>query len=158
MKSKFLLFILVGSLALNVGFLAVYGKKYISTPPPGAAACPLNANLDHLYTFLGMSGEQLQRVEAMAHSFHMQIGDISGQIIGKRNALLREIEKDATDRAAIAAIHHDIAALQSQMQELVVTHILEMKSVMTPEQRKKFFASMERNFAMQEWEGMNKCD
>ncbi len=151
MKKKLLLFLLVGSLALNLGFLAVYAKKYFQTPPPNAAACPLNASMDHLYTFLGLSGEQLQRIESIAHDFHMRIGEISGQIIEKRNSLLREFEKDVTDRAAIDAIHRDIAVLQSQMQELVVAHLIEMKTIMTPEQRDKFFASMERNFALQDF-------
>ena len=63
----------------------------------------------------------------MAHAFHKRIEAISGRILENRNVLSLEIEKDATDRAAIDAIHHDIAALQSQMQELVVCHILEMK-------------------------------
>ena len=151
MKCKFLILALVGSLAVNVGFLAVYGKKYLSTLPTNAAACPLNANLDHLYTFLGLNAEQLQRIESIAHDFHMRIGEISSQIITQRNSLLREFEKDATDRAAIDAIHRDIAALQSEMQELVVAHIIEMKGIMTPEQRNKFFASMERNFALQDF-------
>jgi hypothetical protein len=159
LKRKILMFLLVGSIGVHIGFLAVYGKQYLSTPPPGPAACPLNASLEHLYTFLGLSADQLQRIETMAHGFHARIGGISGNIIGKRNALLRAIEKDATDRAAVAALHHDIALLQSEMQELVVTHILEMKSVMTPEQREKFFTAMERNFALQDFstpmEGMH---
>ncbi len=149
MKKKILLFLLVGSLALNLGFLAVYGRKYFQTPPPKATACPLTASYVHLYTFLGLDEEQLRRIETMAHGFHMRIEEISG------------LEKDATDRAAIDAIHRDIAALQSEMQELVVAHIIEMKGIMTPEQRSKFFTSMERTFALQDFafsmpkEGMN---
>ena len=161
MKKKFLLFLLVGSLALNLGFLAVYGRKFFHTPPPNATACPLTASYVHLYTFLGLDEEQLRRIETMAHGFHMRIEEISGRIIEKRDCLLHELEKDATDRAAIDAIHRDIAALQSEMQELVVAHIIEMKGIMTPEQRSKFFTSMERTFALQDFafsmpkEGMN---
>jgi hypothetical protein len=151
MKKKFLLFLLVGSLALNIGFLSVYGKKYFQTPPLNATACPLTASYVHLYTFLGLDAEQLRRIETMAHGFHMRIEEISGRIIEKRDSLLHELEKDATDRAAIDAIHRDIAGLQSQMQELVVAHIIEMKFIMTPEQRNKFFASLERNFALQDF-------
>lgn len=154
MKNRILLFLLIGSLALNLGFLVVWGQKYLHkppSPPSNAKACPLTASFNHLYTFLGLSDEQLERIEPMAHAFHMRIEGISGEILEKRNALLLEIEKDAADRAAIDALHHDIAALQTQMQELVVGHILEMKAVMNTEQRKKFFASMERNFAMQDF-------
>lgn len=152
MKSKFLTILLIGSVALNLGFLAVWGQKYFhAAPVSNAKACPLTASFNHLYTFLGLSDAQLQRIEPMAHTFHMEIEEISGQILKKRNALLHEIEEESTNRVAIDALHYDIAALQSQMQELVVTHILEMKSVMNPEQRKKFFASMERNFAMQDF-------
>lgn len=150
MNKKKLFLLLVCSIALNLGFAGAYGFTIISRPkmmPP--ENCPFTSEYTHLYTTLGLSQMQLERIEPLAKCFHEKAAIIGRQIVEQRNRLVYEMARETVDRAALDAIHRDIAARQSEVQQLVVGHILDMKQVMTPEQRNQFFDSMRRSFRAQ---------
>ena len=151
MNKRTLFLLLVCSLALNLGFAGVYGFNMITRPkvtPP--TDCPFASDYTHLYTTLGLNQAQLERIEPLAGTFHEKAALIAGHIVEQRDKLVGEMARETVDRAALDAIHKDIATRQSEMQQLVVGHILDMKQVMNPEQRKLFFESMRRSFRSQQ--------
>ena len=151
-KRKYWLVVLVGSMALNIGFLTVFAMRYFSTPHKvNLRACPMTSDYNHFYTFLGLSDDQLSRIEPLAHGFHSRIDSLSSTILDRRNALILEIEKDTVDRTVIEAIRTDISKAQAELQQVVVEHFLDMKAVMNEEQKQKFFTAMEKNFVNQDF-------
>jgi len=150
MNKKMLLLLLVCSVALNLGFVGVYAFNMISrldaTP---SKDCPYTLKSGYLYTTLGLNQTQLERIEPLVREFHEKVAAIRGKGIEQRDRLVEAMAQETVDRATIDAIQRNIAARQSEMQQLVVNHILSMKEVMNPEQRSRFFESMRRNFGMQ---------
>lgn len=150
MNKKTLFLLLVCSITLNLGFAGAYGFNMIRqskiTPP---ANCPFTSEYTHLYQALGLNQAQLEHIEPLAKNFHEKATAIGEQIVERRNRLVGEMARETVDLAVLDAIHQDIAVRQSKMQQLVVLHILEMKQIMTPEQRNRFFEAMRRSFKMQ---------
>jgi Spy/CpxP family protein refolding chaperone len=150
MSKKTLFLLLVCSVALNLGVVGVYAFNIFTKPmlmPP--ADCPVASESGHWYTALGLNQTQLDRIEPLALNFHKQEAAIMARIFEQRDRMAEEIARETVDREAIKAIHRDIAVRQSEMQELMVNHILDMKEVMNPEQRQRFFETMQRSFKNQ---------
>jgi Spy/CpxP family protein refolding chaperone len=163
MSKRTLFLLLVCSVALNLGFAGVYGLTMLNRSQPAFRAtpqvapsvksgpdCPFTSEYTHLYATLGLSQTQLERIEPLAKDFHAKAQRIGTQIVEQRDRLVGEMAQETIDSAALEAIHQDISTRQSEMQKLVVGHVLDMKQVMTPEQRALFFESMRRSFRSQQ--------
>lgn len=150
MNKKTVFLLLVCSVALNLGFAGTYGFNMLSrskaTPP---SDCPFTSEYTHLYTALGLNQTQLERIEPLARGFHEKAATISKEIVEQRNRLVDEMTRETVDMDTLDAIHEDIAVHQNTMQQLVVLHILDMKQIMNPEQRSRFFEAMRRSFKAQ---------
>ena len=147
MKNKLFLSLVACSIALNMGFIGVYGFNMLHGKEPVAPQnCPFTSKYTHLYTALGLSRQQLEAIEPLAGEFHKQAESIGKHIVKQRNSLVEAMAQELVDKSVIDAIHRDIAERQSVMQQLVVSHLLEMKDLMTPEQRVMFFSAMQRSF------------
>ena len=150
MKNKIFLLVLIGSLAVNIGFAAMLGLNLFTRPAERETKpCPFTTSDTHLYSFLGLSDEQLKKIEPLAQDFHSQMDAVAAKILNDRSRLVDAMAKEQPDMAAIDEIHKDIFTNQSAMQNVVLAHILDMKNVMNKEQRDKFFQSMRQNFARQ---------
>ena len=142
--------LLAGLLALYIGFVSVLAWRYYTTPENlGISGCPLSDDFVHFYHYLGLSKEQLGKIEPLAHDFHMTIDALSNQILEKRDLIIMEIKKDNPNLETIDALHEDISVAQARVQKEVVKHFLEMKALMNADQRKVFLAAMEKNFGIQ---------
>ena len=146
MNKKTLFFTLVCSVALNFGFVGVYVHNTLNRPQAMAPReCPFTSEHTHLYATLGLDKTQLERMEPLARDFHEKIRTTGGQIIEQRNKLVDAMAREDVNMSTIDAIHQSIATRQTAMQQLVVGHILDMKAIMTPEQRERFFSAMRRS-------------
>ena len=150
MKRKILYCVFLCSLALNIGFIGVCAVNFISRSEPVVPQnCPFIAKYTHMYSSLGLSQQQLETIEPLAEKFHNNTQAIGALIVEQRNRLVAEMAKENVSQEAIDAIHGNIGAMQSKIQQLVVSHILEIKNIMTPEQRKEFFSAIQRSFQTQ---------
>ncbi len=150
MKNRILLLVLIGSLAINAGFAVMLGLNFLSRPTEGEAKpCPFTAQDTHLYTFLGLTDEQLKKIEPLAQDFHRQMDAVGSKILNSRSKLVDAMAQEQPDMAAIDEIHKNIFSNQSAMQSIVLAHIMDMKNVLNREQQDKFFQSMRLNFARQ---------
>jgi Spy/CpxP family protein refolding chaperone len=57
----------------------------------------------------------------------------------KRRALYAELARDSVDPREVERTSAELTALRKQMQADVVEHLLAVKAVLTPEQRKRLF-------------------
>ena len=150
MKKKILLSILLVSLAMNVGVAAVLGlrsmhNKNAATSP----GCPFVTKDAHLFTTLGLSPGQLARITPLAHEFHEELGKLSGEIHEKRNLMIATMEQEPVANDQLNRQRQEIAVLQASLQQRVMAHILQMKTLLSPEQQKIFFQALRQSFLTQ---------
>jgi Spy/CpxP family protein refolding chaperone len=150
MKNKVLISLLTASLAMNVGIAAMFGQKiFQARTVTSGRYCPFSSDDNPLYSLLNLNSEQLASVKYIAEDFHQTIEKLSSEVQEKRDAMMALMERDDVDLKEIDTVRHDIWSLQSQIQQIVFEHILQMKKMLTPEQRKVFFQAMRHSFSRQ---------
>jgi len=147
MRPKWLILILILSLAINAGVLAFMGYHYyVNASTPSTAPCPMSPGDSHLYQSLGLSKSQLSRMEPVAQEFHSRLAKLGAAMEGKRELLLDLIAKGG-DPASIENLRREIASIQDEIQRDVITHITELKKIFDPDQQQRFFDLMRQSMA-----------
>ncbi len=93
-----------------------------------------------LYEELNLSREQLEKFVPLRDNFHAFIDEQGRRIKAKQLELIGLLAMEHSYRLAIEAKQEEIQALQREMQERVIDHLLAEKRLFTPRQREKFFA------------------
>ncbi len=143
MRRTGLILIFVVSLAANVAVLATVGYHYYrNTCLLQPRACPLSSNDHHLYQSLGLSESQLSKIEPLARTFHERLEEMTGTTGDKRDQLVSLLSQEQVNHDQIERFRKKLAATQDGIQREVITHILELKEVLSPEQKQRFFDLM----------------
>lgn len=149
MDRRTLLLLLVCSVALNLGFAGAGLLGMTDGAAPDThAGCPFGRGDAHLYGHLGLDDAQLERIRPIAADFHGREAEIRAGILGLRSRLLDEMARETPDMAVLDGLLLEIGAGQNRLQRLVMLHVLDMRTIMTPEQGRAFFQEMRRNFNM----------
>jgi len=150
MKNKILISLLTASLAMNLGVATMYSQKLFQTRNIlSQKTCPFSSDDSQLYKLLKLNPEQLDAIKLIAADFHQNIGNLSSEVQEKRTVMMVMMEQDDIDLGKVDAARHGIWSLQSKIQQTVFEHILQMKKILTPEQRKIFFQTMRQSFVQQ---------
>ena len=145
MRSKWLILILILSLAINSAVLATVGYHYyrnVSTAP--SAPCPMSPGDSHLYQSLGLSNLQLSKMEPLAQKFHERLAELGVRMEEKKQTLTDLLQKDS-DPASIENLRREMAGIQDEIQKEVIVHILESKKILDPKQQQRFFDLMRQS-------------
>lgn len=148
MKTKSLFFILILSLSVNIAAIAMVGYHYyrnfcLMTAIP----CPLNQERDHLYQSLGLSDAQLAKMAPLSKSFHTRLAALESQVTTKRDLLIRLLGRETIDRGRIEEARKEIAVIQDEIQREVVVHITQIREILNPEQKNRFFEMLQVGMA-----------
>ena len=147
MRSKWLVLILILSLAINAGVLVSMGYHYyVNASTPSSAPCPMSPGDSHLYQSLGLSNLQLAKMEPLAQKFHGRLAELAALMEGKKETLTDLLQKDS-DPAKIENLRKEMAAIQDDIQKEVITHITELKKILDPNQQQRFFDLMRQSMA-----------
>ena len=142
MRSKWLILILILSLAINSAVLATVGYHYYrdasNTP---SAPCPMSPGDSHLYQSLGLSNLQLSKMEPLAQKFHERLAELGVRMEEKKETLTDLLQKDS-DPASIENLRKEMAGIQDEIEKEVIVHILESKKILDPKQQQRFFDLM----------------
>jgi len=145
MRSKWLILILILSLAINSAVLATVGYHYYrdasNTP---SAPCPMSPGDSHLYQSLGLSNLQLSKMEPLAQKFHEQLAELGVRMEEKKETLTDLLQKDS-DPASIENLRKEMVGIQDEIQKEVIVHILESKKILDPKQQQRFFDLMRQS-------------
>jgi len=157
MRSKWLTFTLILSLAVNAAVLATMGYHYYvnaSTTP--SAPCPMSPGDSHLYQSLGLSNAQLAKMEPLAREFHGRIAELGAAMEEKKETLVTLLQKDG-DPVKIENLRKEMAGIQDEIQKEVIAHITELKKILDPGQQKRFFDLMRQSMtrAQSSWSPAN---
>jgi Spy/CpxP family protein refolding chaperone len=148
MRSKWLVFVLVLSLAVNAAVLATMGYHYyLSASAKTSAPCPLSPGDSHLYQSLGLSAAQLSKMEPLSQKFHTRLAELGAAMEGKRELLVDLLAKGG-DPASIENLRREMAGIQDEIQREVISHILETKKILDAKQQQRFFDLMKESMAI----------
>jgi Spy/CpxP family protein refolding chaperone len=157
MRSKWLILILILSLAINSAVLATVGYHYYrnaSLTP--SAPCPLSPGDSHLYQSLGLSNLQLSKMEPLAQKFHGRLAEL-GAVMEEKKGILTDLLGKDSDPGSIENLRKEMAAIQDEIQKEVIVHIIETKKILDPGQQQKFFDLMRQSMtrAQSPWSPTN---
>ena len=148
MRSKWLIFVLILSLAINVSVLATTGYHYyLSASAKTLVPCPMSPGDNHLYQSLGLSEAQLSKMEPVAQKFHSRLAELGAAMEGKRELLVDLLAKDG-DPAGIESLRREMAGIQDEIQREVISHIIETKKILDAKQQQRFFDLMKQSMAI----------
>ncbi len=152
MKDNVLKYALAISLLLNFSLLgaagythyrqtrhtpALVGQGVQESGPSGFGAQP------HFFEALSLKPEQSKLFQEKAVLFHKALDEKKTQVDRLKRVLLDLMRSGNVDPKAIETIIAEISNAQHTMQEMVVAHMLEFKSMLNAEQHKKFFDLIE---------------
>ena len=145
MRSKWLVLILILSLAINAGVLVSMGYHYyVNASTPSSAPCPMSPGDSHLYQSLGLSKVQLSKMEPLAQKFHGRLAELGARMEEKKETLTNLLQKDS-DPASIENLRKEMAGIQDEIQKEVIIHIMESKKILDPKQQQRFFDLMRQS-------------
>jgi len=150
MRSKWLILILILSLAINLAVLATVGYHYyrdVSTAP--SAPCPMSPGDSHLYQSLGLSNLQLSKMEPLAQKFHERLAELGVRMEEKKETLTNLLQKDSNP-ASIENLRKEMAGIQDEIQKEVIIHIMESKKILDSNQQQRFFDLMRQSMTRKE--------
>lgn len=138
MKRDWLLYLVIFSLALNLGTIGTFAylryqdqqRQAVSHPPPP----PLRS----LWRELKLDESQRQALRRQAPGHHRRVRAIRQELAQKRQELFDLIREDAAPWSAIRAKIQQISALQGSLEEEMARFMLELKKTLTPAQRTAF--------------------
>jgi Spy/CpxP family protein refolding chaperone len=140
MNRKALMVVLVLSLAMNASILGTMGYHYYRDSSLAKdTPCPLSPTHQHLYQELGLSTQQLSKMEPLAIKFHERLAKLQAAVKGKNTQLMNLLTKQEVDPARVEGLRKETAGIQDEIQKEVIAHILESKSILNPKQQQRFF-------------------
>ncbi len=151
MRPRWLMLLLVFSLAINVAVLVTTGYQYyVSASAKTPSLCPLSPKDSHLYQSLGLSDAQLAKMEPLAQRFHAQLTALGTAMQGKRELLVDFLAKGG-DSGEIENLRREMAGIRDQIQREVISHIMDTKQILDVKQQKRFFDLMKRSMVEGRW-------
>jgi len=153
MKAKVVISILVLSLAINGAVLATMGYHYYRNNYLNPSApCPVSTGDHHLYQEMGLSSQQLARMEPLARKFHSRLEKLGASMEGKKESLVDLLGQKDIDPAKIEDLRREMAGIQDEIQKEVIEHILETRKVLDVGQQQQFFNLMRQSILKsREW-------
>ena len=127
-------YLLVVSLALNLGIITALVIRPSPTRPVDIAAQPAHLNLQD---YLKLTAEQRAQWQQLEPAFLQELAVNWQAIRQHREALMRHIFAATPDRAAIDAQQAAIAGLQGAQQQRVIVQLLAERNVLDEHQRKR---------------------
>lgn len=106
-----------------------------------------NEQFERLQRELSLSPEQVRQIQMYRGDFLRQMDSLSAQLAGERTEMANELWQTAPNTLRLDSLVNRISQVQSAAQRKVIAHLLDVKSVLDPEQRQKFYRIVLRRFA-----------
>lgn len=143
MKRSWLLGLILLTI-LNVSALgALLYHRVVDEDPCGRVARPV-----FLRPELGLSAEQIRRLQPHREEFHRRVASYSDDMHRQRLQLVAQLMAEQPDSLELERMLREMGTLQMALQREVVQHLLAEKAVFTPAQRERFFALVLERFTI----------
>lgn len=142
MKKNLVISFLVVLTVINVAALVTIGYHRLQfkgpSHPIGSPSPDMHRNF--IQQELGLSQEQAKEFEAHFEKSRIETGPIFDSLDVKREQVMKEISSDKPDLAKLDKLAEEMGILQAQLQKKMIGHLLEGKSLLTPQQQEKLFS------------------
>ena len=146
MKRDWLLYLVIFSLALNLGTIGTFAYLHWqgwSEPPAPPEAAPLPFR--KLMRELNLDRQQHQVLRAMAPEHRRKVRELQGELAQQRLELFALIKQDRLpDWPPVQVKIREVGGLQIRLEEEKVHHLLEVQKNLRPEQRQILLTQLEK--------------
>jgi len=161
MSKKTLTWLLIFSVIINISTLATFGYHRWFEPKGPRFDRDRSPHKEFFSRELGLTEEQSQQVQALRSELWQQIKPLKSQLDEERRHFFQIQNQDSVNINEVYNSIDKISEIQKQMQRKTVENMLAHQSILTPEQKKKFFSLMANRMQMGEpkrrhWQGMNR--
>ena len=146
MKRNLYIYLLVFSLALNLGGLAAFG--YLRLQGHGEARKgqgPLPPPPQEIWRTLNLGTEQRRVLESLLPEHRRRVRDLRAELGQKRFELFEIIKEGAAAWPGIQEKVKEVSMLQGKLEEEVLRFSLDFQEHLKPEQRAAFITFVERH-------------
>jgi Spy/CpxP family protein refolding chaperone len=150
MSRKTLGWLLIFSVIINVSTLATVGYYRWFKEKRHSFAIDRSAHQQFLKKKLGLTEDQSQKIEELRSELWQQIKPLKSQLDDERHQFFQMVNQDSVNIQDVYRSIDRISELQKQMQRKTAENMLAHQSILTPEQRKKFFSMMANRMRMGE--------
>lgn len=139
MRRDWLLYLVIFSLALNLGTIGTFA--YLRQQDQEQAAgkvAPPPGPFREMWSNLNLEPGQRQTLHGLLPEHRRRVTALRGELAQKRQELFDLIRAEATPWETIRGKVHEISALQGQLEEEMARFLLEFKKDLKPEQQAAF--------------------
>jgi Spy/CpxP family protein refolding chaperone len=140
MKKNLVILFLVLLTIVNIAALATFAYHRFRPERPFHPMARPDSPGGFIKRELGLSEEQAKGFESQAKKFEEEIKPIRDSLEAKRIDLMNEIMAEKPSLDKLNQLSEEIGALHVKLEERTSMHLLQGKSLLTPEQQKKFFS------------------
>lgn len=141
MKRRLLIFGLILSVAINIGILGGVGYRWLKISGEERHHREgKHSPMSFLGKELSLSQSQAREMESLWKSLEPKMEEIRRKLREKRVQLVNLLRASEPDLEKINIQLNKIESLQTQLQKLVIDHLLQQKKILSLEQQKKFFS------------------
>ncbi len=139
-KKNLLILFLILLTIVNVAALATitYNRLHAKRPFPPMGRPDRRS--DFLKQELGLSEHQAKEFQMHTERFRTEMEPIHDSIRIMRAELMSELTEQEPDAGRLNQLAEEIGALEVDLKKKLITHMLEGKALLTPEQQRKFFS------------------
>jgi len=148
MSKKTLTWILIFSVIINISTLATVSYHRWFKPKKQRTDRSRSNHHEFLSKKLGLTDEQSQKIKELRSELWQQLKPLKNQLNDERRHFFQIQNQDTTNIEEIYNSIERISEIQKQMQRKTAENLLAHQSILTPEQRKKFFSIMASRIKM----------
>jgi len=141
MNRNTLIILLILSVALNLGFAATIAVRHVT-----ATRAPVIPGTTGFHSWLAdgmLDDTQREAIDDIMTEHQDRMDGIRTELSMKRSELMELMRTDEPDPDAVEAKIGEIAELQGELEQIIAEQMMEVYSVLTPEQVERFTSHME---------------
>lgn len=149
MRRDWLLYLVIFSLALNVGTIGSFAylrwqAQKVEPPPPQEAPLPFQALMQEL----NLDQQQRRILRSLVPERRRSVGQLYQQLMQQRRELFALLKQESLPEwPLVQAKIREIGGLQTRLEEEKVQHLLEIQKNLQPEQRQILMTNLERRLS-----------
>jgi Spy/CpxP family protein refolding chaperone len=143
-KQNWLIYLVIFSLALNLGTIGTFAYlRHQDQEQKAAAQATPRLPMRSLWRGLNLDNSQRQTLRGLFPEHRRKVVAIKQELAQKRQELFSLIQNDATPTGAIQAKVQEISALQGNLEEEMVRFMLAFRKTLNPQQQAEFLSRLQ---------------
>ena len=140
MSKKVILIILIVSVAINLATVVTFVYFWASErkPQPHLGHRFPEWQKNHLEKELQLKQEQIKEMQKVHEEIRVNTEPIRQEMVNRRRELMMLLQEQEVDKERIKQLIKEIAQIQAEHDMRIFQGILEIKDMLTPEQRGRF--------------------